>query len=228
MSDVFLKLENYQVNAAITVKVEHCVAKVHSWIHVDAPSGFGKTTLIRGLAGLEPQVGGLELEGRTLTHLQARDRQMGVVFQDHLLFPSMTALENVYYGRWVRGQLGFRREKKNALIQEAKHLMDLLGLKDRYDAPIQGLSGGERQRIAILRATYWKPKLLILDEPFKGLDDQIKLKTFDYLKDFAANEQVCVICVSHPTDFKMNAEVRLQGITSGEPSHVRKFVADRP
>ncbi|MDM7323799.1 MAG: ATP-binding cassette domain-containing protein [Thermus sp.] len=132
------------------------------------PSGSGKTTLLHLLAGLLPlQEGEVYWEGTSIRGLPEgvlagkRLRFMGLVFQHHFLFPELTALENVLAPGYLAGRVdrGF-----------ALWLLSRLGLKERAGFLPQRLSGGERQRVAVARALYLKPRLLLADEPTASLD----------------------------------------------------------
>lgn len=135
------------------------------------PNGAGKSTLLLALAGLVPIDGGrVELDGRVLSDATAglsvppQDRQVGVVWQDYLLFPHMSVLENVGFGLRARGA-GRRaaRERASALLQR-------FGLADRARQRPRDISGGEAQRVALARALIVEPRLLLLDEPMAALD----------------------------------------------------------
>ncbi len=127
------------------------------------PSGCGKTTLINLLAGYEaPDSGSIEIDGMPIKG-PGKDRL--VVFQETALFPWMTTLQNVTYGPMVRGEIG-----KKELEEDAMFLLRKVGLeefKDKY--PIQ-LSGGMQRRCELVRALINRPKVMIMDEPFRGLD----------------------------------------------------------
>ncbi|MDO4769821.1 MAG: ABC transporter ATP-binding protein [Brachymonas sp.] len=131
------------------------------------PSGCGKTTVLRAVAGFEPvQAGQIRLGDELLSapgiHVPPERRRMGMVFQDHALFPHLSAAQNVAFGlhHLPRAQ---RAERVAQMLQ----LVGLADLGDRY--PHQ-LSGGQQQRIALARALAPSPKLLLLDEPFSSLD----------------------------------------------------------
>ncbi|EXG79701.1 ABC transporter ATP-binding protein [Cryptosporangium arvum] len=138
---------------------------------VIGPNGAGKTTLLRALAGLTPLTGGrIELAGRRLDDVPVEDRKVGVVFQDYLLFPHLSALENVAYGLRVRG---VRKAEARAAAHE---WLDRFGLAGHAGKRPGGLSGGQAQRVALARALAVDPDLLLLDEPLSALDAGTRLR----------------------------------------------------
>jgi len=136
---------------------------------VVGPSGCGKTTLLRIIAGLEvPGSGRVLFDGRDITDLPPKDRNIGMVFQDLALFPHLTVLDNVAFGLIARGY-GAEEAKERAM--GLIRLLRLEGLERRY--PHQ-LSGGQQQRVALARALAPNPSILLLDEPFGALDARLR------------------------------------------------------
>ena len=133
-------------------------------VAVIGPNGAGKTSLVRALAGLVPASGRAVLEGTDLLTVPARDRRVGMVFQDQMLFPHLTALANVAFGPRARGVS--RRDAEAT----AAGWLDRLGIGELTDRKPRQLSGGQAQRVAIARALATEPRLLLLDEPMAGLD----------------------------------------------------------
>lgn len=133
-----------------------------TFVSVVGPSGCGKSTLLRLVAGLEPASGGRIERGGVL--LEGPSREVGIVFQDHVLFPWASILENVLLPADVLGL------PKGPARERALHLLEMTGLKDFAAAKPQMLSGGMKQRAAFCRALLADPKMLLLDEPFGALD----------------------------------------------------------
>jgi thiamine transport system ATP-binding protein len=128
---------------------------------VVGPSGCGKSTLLRAIAGLEPLSGGrIRMDGRDLAGVPTHQRDLGLMFQDHALFPHLTVAENIGFGLEMRG----------ASTQRVPELLDLVGLAGYGHRAIDALSGGEAQRVALARAVAPSPGLLMLDEPLGSLD----------------------------------------------------------
>lgn len=186
------------------------------------PSGAGKTTILRILAGLtDTASASIEVDGEIWdddtrkTHLPARCRSIGFVFQDFALFPHLT----------VRGQLEFALPKgaDKSIVDELLSLMELEELRDRRPA---FLSGGQQQRVALARAIARRPKLLLLDEPLSALDDEMRFKLQDYILLAHQHYQLTTILVSHhlPEIFRLSDEVicleKGQIQKKGAPAHV--------
>ena len=135
------------------------------------PNGSGKTTTLRAIAGLHPiEQGRISLDGRILddpaagTFVEPADRDIGVVFQDHLLFPRMDVLDNVAFGARARGA------GRAAARDAARSTLSRFGIEDLASARPSELSGGQSQRVALARAVATAPRLLLLDEPLASLD----------------------------------------------------------
>lgn len=142
---------------------------------VVGPSGCGKSTLLNGIGGFRPFTrGSALLDGAPIG---PPDRHRGVVFQDYPIFEFLTAVENVAIGLDLETQsvfenllpLAFRRHSRKHLAQAREHLA-AVGLESHADKYPRELSGGQKQRVAIAQAIAMKPKILLMDEPFSGLD----------------------------------------------------------
>jgi ABC-type Fe3+/spermidine/putrescine transport system ATPase subunit len=133
------------------------------------PSGSGKSTTLRLIAGLEtPDTGEISLRGKRIEHLRARDRNIGVIFQNYALFPRMTVAENIGFGLRIRN---WGKDKREEVVDR---LLDLIGLRDQRDKFPSQISGGQQQRVAIARALAYEPDLLLFDESFSALDPQTR------------------------------------------------------
>lgn len=136
---------------------------------VIGPNGAGKSSLVRALAGLVPAEGHARLGGTDLLQVPARDRSVGLVFQGQFLFPHLTALANVAFGPRARGT-----HRKEA-AEDARAWLERFGIGELADRRPRQLSGGQAQRVAIARALATRPRLLLLDEPFTGLDVKVAM-----------------------------------------------------
>jgi molybdate transport system ATP-binding protein len=162
------------------------------------PNGAGKTTLLRALAGLEPLERGRVVLGEDVLDDPAAGawcpperRPIGVVFQDYLLFPHLSALENVAFGLRCRGVA--RSEAR----QRAQAWLDRVGLGDRAAARPRELSGGQAQRVALARALAIEPQLLLLDEPLSALDASTRLEVRRELRRHLASFAGVRVVVTH-------------------------------
>jgi iron(III) transport system ATP-binding protein len=156
------------------------------------PSGGGKTTLLRCIAGLErPDGGEVRLDRRLLcgpgTFVPPERRRIGMVFQDGALFPHLTVAGNVGYGL-------SRSERGNGRVEEALDLVDLAGFGGRLPA---SLSGGQQQRVALARALITRPSVLLLDEPFSNLDTVLRVQIRAEVRRLLADLGVTAVFVTH-------------------------------
>src|ERR1043165_2808808 len=133
------------------------------------PSGGGKTTVLRMIAGLEmPSSGDILFNGKRVNDVPVQERNIGFVFQSYALFKTMSVYKNIAYGLKIKK---WKKADIEARVAELLELLELKGLEKRY--PHQ-LSGGQRQRVAIARALAPKPNVLLLDEPFGRADAKIR------------------------------------------------------
>ncbi|MFB6781119.1 ABC transporter ATP-binding protein [Streptomyces sp. NPDC056352] len=166
------------------------------------PNGAGKTTALRALAGLTPLTGGhLRLDGVALDRTPPESRPVGVVFQDYLLFPHLSALDNIAFGPRCQGA-----SKAEARAQAAEWL-DRMGLADHAGAKPRRLSGGQAQRVALARALATHPRLLLLDEPLAALDARTRLDVRAQLRRHLADFEAVAVLVTHdPLDAMVLAD----------------------
>ncbi len=144
----------------------HVSAEPGEVVAVIGPNGAGKTTLLRALAGLVETAGSVEVGGESWSHPPrlVRERSLGFVFQDQSLFPHLSALDNVAFGLRTRGA------DRATAAETARGWLTRFGIEDLAERRPGQLSGGQAQRVAIARALAPAPSLLLLDEPFAGLD----------------------------------------------------------
>ena len=158
------------------------------------PSGSGKSSLLRAIAGFEQAASGrISLDERLLTadrhQLPPQQRQVGMVFQDYALFPHLTVADNIAFG--LAGQ------PKPQQQQRVKVLLELVGLTALSDRFPHQLSGGQQQRVALARALAPKPRLLLLDEPFSGLDADLRQQLAADVAAILRAEQISGLLVTH-------------------------------
>ena len=174
------------------------------------PSGSGKSTLLYILGALEPPtsgavtLGGVDPFQLSPTALAAfRNRQVGFVFQDHLLLPQCTVLENVLVPTLVG-------DSEGDVVEWAQDLLDRVGLADRLDHRPSELSGGERQRVALARALVRRPPLLLCDEPTGNLDRASGDVGASTLFDLHERQETVLVIVTHNTDLAGRCQTRFE------------------
>jgi sulfate/thiosulfate transport system ATP-binding protein len=156
------------------------------------PSGSGKSTLLRAIAGLSGlDHGRIALHGRDVTHVSARRRGVGLVFQNYALFRHMTVAENIEFALRVRRVRAAERRRRR---QELLRLVALDGLDERLPGQ---LSGGQQQRVAVARALAHKPEVLLLDEPFGALDAKIREGLRRTIREVQRELGITTILVTH-------------------------------
>src|ERR1700746_2283234 len=161
------------------------------------PSGSGKSTLLRAIAGLiGVDHGRIALHGRDVTHVAARKRGVGLVFQNYALFRHMTVADNIEFALRVRGVRARdrRARRRRERRQELLRLGALVGLDDRLPAQ---LSGGQQQRVAVARALAHKPEVLLLDEPFGALDAKIREELRRTIREVQRELGISTVLVTH-------------------------------
>src|ERR1700704_4729154 len=156
------------------------------------PSGSGKSTLLRAIAGLAGvDHGRIALHGRDVTHVSAKERGVGLVFQNYALFRHMTVADNIEFALRVRRMKGAERRQRR---QELLRLVSLEGMDERLPAQ---LSGGQQQRVAVARALAHKPEVLLLDEPFGALDAKIREELRRTIRQVQRELGVTTVLVTH-------------------------------
>src|SRR5690606_8727907 len=185
------------------------------------PSGSGKTTLLGLCAGLDtPSAGSVELCGKNLGTLnederaQLRNEEVGFIFQDFQLLPTLTALENVSVPLELQGA-------KNA-VGRAGELLEKVGLADRVHHYPSQLSGGEQQRVAVARAFANAPSILFADEPTGNLDDETGEKVIQSLFELNKENGTTLVIITHDLDLANRTQqiLKLKGgkIVSNQPT----------
>lgn len=155
-------------------------------------SGLGKSSLLRGIAGLERvSEGEVRMHGERVNDVPTHRRGCGMVFQDGQLFPYRNVGKNIAYGLEVAGMPGTQRR---ARVAEMLGLVDLAGYEDRA---VQTLSGGQAQRVALARSLAVTPRLLLLDEPLSALDTELRERLAVELRDILKATATAAIYVTH-------------------------------
>jgi iron(III) transport system ATP-binding protein len=191
--------------------------QAHEILSFVGPSGCGKTTTLRVIAGLErPDRGIIRLDQRTInddrTFVPPEKRNIGMVFQDHALFPHLSVFDNIAFG--LRG---FTKAEKKDRVSELLNLVGVEALAKRFP---HFLSGGERQRVALARALAPEPALLLMDEPFSSLDAHLRLEVREQIRNILKASQSTVIFVTHDQEEALFMGDRLAVFNQGKMEQI--------
>ena len=190
-ADIQLRLSRLDLDTAFTVEAGEVVALL-------GPNGSGKSTTLRALVGLLPLAGGrIVLDGTVLddpaqhVKIPPEKRPIGLMFQDYLLFPHLSTLENVAFGLRAKGT------DKKAARDKASQTLARLGLEGLAEAKPGSMSGGQQQRVAMARALVTDPRLLLLDEPLAALDVSTKTDVRRLLREVLRQSNAANVLVTH-------------------------------
>src|SRR5918995_5349135 len=204
-----------------TVAVKSCDLQVASGniLALLGPSGSGKTTLLRLIAGFErPDGGMIVINGRTVIDMDrsvwvaAEDRGVGMVFQDYALFPHLTVAQNVGFG--LRN---LSRTERRRRVEELLRLTELTHYADRYT---HQLSGGQQQRVALARALAPRPGVVLLDEPFNGLDPDLRPQMRREVARILRHLHTAAVLVTHDQEEALGMADQVAVIRIGELQQV--------
>ncbi len=175
------------------------------------PSGCGKSTLLRLIAGIEKptsgriDIAGLEVSGAR--HVPPDKRGVGLMFQDFALFPHLCIIDNVAFG--------LKRLGREAALREARVALDRVGLGDYEQHYSHALSGGQQQRVALARAIAPRPSVLLMDEPFSGLDGQLRQTVREDAMSVLREARATAIIVTHDAEEAMRLSDRIAVMRGG-------------
>jgi sulfate/thiosulfate transport system ATP-binding protein len=189
------------------------------------PSGGGKSTVLRIIAGLEqPDSGDVVLHGAVATRARVQDRAVGFVFQHYALFRHMTVRQNVGFGLSVRRR---PRAEIDATVRELLDLVQLGALGERFP---DELSGGQRQRVALARALAPRPSLLLLDEPFGALDAKVRVELREWIRRLHHEREITSVFVTHDQEEAMDLADRVIVLHKGRVEQIGtpEEIYDRP
>ncbi|HWA64941.1 MAG TPA: TOBE-like domain-containing protein [Mycobacteriales bacterium] len=220
VSDVSKSFGDFHALDHVSVQIEpgHLTA-------VLGPSGGGKSTLLRIIAGLETADSGhVEIDDVDVTNVPARQRGIGFVFQHYAAFTHMTVWENVAFGLKIQKA---PKDRIKARVAELLALVHLDGFAARYPSE---LSGGQRQRMALARALAVEPGLLLLDEPFGALDVKVRQELRDWLRRLHDEVHTTTIFVTHDQEEAMEIADRIIVVNHGriEQAGTPEDLYDRP
>jgi sulfate transport system ATP-binding protein len=179
------------------------------------PSGGGKSTLLRIIAGLErPDTGSVEIDGIDATRLAPRHRDVGFVFQHYAAFTHLSVYRNVAFG------LEIRKRPKDEIRRRVHQLLELVHLEQFADRLPSQLSGGQRQRMALARALAVEPKVLLLDEPFGALDAKVRKELRDWLRRLHDEVHVTTLFVTHDQEEALEVSDEIVVINDGRVEQI--------
>ena len=182
------------------------------------PSGCGKTTTLRSIAGfIAPSDGKISVNGKDITRLEIEKRNIGMVFQNYALFPSMSVFENIAFG------LKVKKVSKNEIHEKVIEIGQRVELgQEHMGKKISQLSGGQQQRVAIARALVTSPSIICLDEPLSNLDAKLRIQLRNELKDLQRKFGITTIYVTHDQEEALTLSDRIAVFNKGEIEQIGK------
>jgi iron(III) transport system ATP-binding protein len=193
-----IRLDNIKVTFGDFTAIPHLDLHVQpgEFFTLLGPSGCGKTTALRTLAGfIQPSGGSVHVDGKDVTRLPSDKRQVGMVFQNYALFPSMSVWENIAFGLRVRKE---KPADSDRLVRDIAGRVELSD--EQLSKNVAELSGGQQQRVAVARALVLRPKILLLDEPLSNLDAKLRHQLRQQLKDLQSQFGITTVYVTHDQD----------------------------
>ena len=215
-NEVLLEIEGLYKKYGETTVLEDISLSISKGevVVVLGPSGCGKSTLLRCLNGLEKIQGGdIRFHNRSLVNndvnWQEIRQHISMVFQNYELFPHMTVIENI-----ILGPIKVQKRSKKEVMEQARHLLDRVGLLDREHSYPRQLSGGQKQRVAIVRALCMNPEIMLFDEVTASLDPEMVREVLDVIQGLA-KQGMTMIIVTHEMLFARAIADRIVFIDKG-------------
>jgi len=176
------------------------------------PSGCGKTTLLRTITGfITPTEGTVSVNGKDITHIDVEERNIGMVFQNYALFPSMSVYENIAFG------LKVKKVSKAEIKVKVEEIAQKVALEpDQMGRKVNQLSGGQQQRVAIARALVTSPSIICLDEPLSNLDARLRIQLRNELKELQRKFGITTIYVTHDQEEALTLSDKIAVFNKGE------------
>jgi putative spermidine/putrescine transport system ATP-binding protein len=181
------------------------------------PSGSGKSTLLRMIGGFEkPNSGSITIDGEEVTHLPPEKRPTGMVFQSHALWTHMNVYKNLAFG------LKLRRLSAGEIRDRVEAVLELVGLAGYGTRLTHQLSGGQQQRVALARSLVLEPKILLLDEPFASLDQHLRERLREEVRDIQQRLKITTLFVTHAQDEALAVSDRIVVMRDGRTEQIAR------
>ena len=194
MNRLFLTDINVELGKKHILKNVSLEVRTGQLISLLGSSGCGKSTLLKTVAGIiEPSSGDVLIDGKSVLGIPVHRRGAVIVFQDLRLFPHMTVAENVEFALKMSGM---KKQQYREIAREQLEKVRLEGLEDRR---ISQISGGQMQRVALARAFAVRPSVMLLDEPFSSLDEELRLEMGNLLLELQRESELTTVLVTHDT-----------------------------
>lgn len=189
------------------------------------PSGCGKTTTLRSISGFEkPAKGQILVDGADISKLLPEERNIGFVFQNYALFPSMSVFENIAFG------LKIKKMSRDFIKSKVEGIAEKVGISEHLTKKISELSGGQQQRIAVARALVVEPRILLMDEPLSNLDAKLRISMREEIKRLQSELKITTIYVTHDQEEALAISDRIAVFNKGtiEQIDTPRAVYDTP
>ena len=206
-------IQNLQKNFGKTEAVRDLSISIEKgeFVSLLGPSGCGKTTLLRMIAGFEtPSNGEIFLRERNIIEIAPQKRNIGIVFQDYAIFPTMNVFNNIAYG------LKVQKLSKEEIAERVAEYLEMVGLTGYEKRLPSQLSGGQQQRVALARALIIKPDVLLLDEPLSNLDAALRLNIRKQLRKIQQLLGITAIFVTHDQEEALSISDKIFVMRQGE------------
>ena len=211
MSSIKLVNLNKSFNNKTVLNNINLEVKEGEIISLLGPSGCGKSTTLKIIAGiLDFDKGDILFNDNSIKNTTTKNRNVGIVFQEYLLFPHMTVYENIEFG------LKMKKIKKSNRDKKVKELIELVKLKDYHNKYPSELSGGQKQRVAIARTLAVNPQVLLLDEPFSNLDINLRQEMREFVSTLQKELKVTTILVTHDKEEALMMSDKIAVMVNGQ------------
>ena len=190
----FLELKNlsYSIGKINVLSNINLNIEKSSFFSILGPSGAGKTTILRIITGaLSSDEGHVILDDEVINRLPMEKRQIAMVYQSKHLFPHLTVIENIQFG------MKMKKFSKDKIIEKTDEIVEFFNMKEHLYKYNYQLSGGQQQLVALMRALASEPKILLLDEPFTGLDNNLRFYIRDYILRLHRQFKITTVMITH-------------------------------